>query len=115
MIKYVLDTKNFGLKIAPKFDDDEPWELTCYSDSDYAGDPETRRSVSGYISYVKNVPICWRSKAQRAVTLSSSEAEWFALSEAVKEIVFVLQLLESIHIKAKIPIIVKVDNVGAIF
>ena len=115
VIKFVLDTKNSGLKIAPKFDNDKQWELTCYSDRYYAKEPKTRRSVSGYILYVKGVPICWRSKAQRAVTLSSSKAEWFALSEAVKEIVFVLQLLESIHIKVKIPIIVKVDNVGAIF
>ena len=49
------------------------------------------------------------------MTLSSSETEWFALSEAVKEIVFVLQLLESINIKVKLPVIVCVDSVGAIF
>ena len=115
VIKYVLDTKNLGLKIFPNLDNNEQWELTCYTDSDYAGDPETRRSVSGYILYVKNVPVCWCSKAQRAVTLSSSEAEWYALSEATKEIIFVLQLLESIHIKVRLPIIVRVDNVGAIF
>ena len=102
VIKYVLDTKNMGLKIEPNFDKDknEPWELVCFSDSDYAGDPDSRRSVSGYILYIKGVPICWRSKAQRSVTLSSSEAEWTALSEAVKEIMFVIQLLQSMKIKA---------------
>ncbi len=52
---------------------------------------------------------------QRSVTLSSSKAEWVALSEAVKEIMFVLQLLESMKIKVKLPITVQVDNVGAIF
>lgn len=46
---------------------------------------------------------------------SSNKAEWFALSEAVKEIVFVLQLLESINIKVKLPVIVRIDNVSAIF
>jgi len=51
---------------------------------------------------------------QRSVTLSSSEAEWVVLSEAVKEIMFVLQLLESMKIKVKLPI-TQVDNVGAIF
>ena len=86
-----------------------------YTDSDYAGDPDLRRSVSGHILYIKGVPVYWRSKAQWAVTLSSSGAEWFALSEAVKEIVFDLQLLESINIKVKLPVIVHVDNVGAIF
>ena len=115
IIKYVLDTKDMGLKMEPTSHQDGPWELICFSDSDYAGDADTRRSVSGYILYVRGVPIAWRSKAQRSVTLSSTEAEWVALSEAVKEIIFVLQLLESLEIKVELPIIVRVDNVGAIF
>ena len=117
VIKYVLDTKEMGLRIEPKLlrSADEPWDLVCYSDSDYAGDPDTRRSVSGYILYVCGVPICWRSKAQRSITLSSSEAEWIALSEATKEVMFVLQLLESMHIRVQLPITVRVDNIGAIW
>lgn len=117
VIKYILDTKDMGLRIEPTLTKsaDEPWDLVCYSDSDYAGDPDTRRSVSGYILYVKGVPISWRSKAQRSITLSSSEAEWFALSEATKEIMFVLQLLESMHIKVQLPITIRVDNIGAIW
>ena len=71
--------------------------------------------MSGFILYVKGVPISWRSKAQQSVNLSSSEAEWVALSEAVKEIMLVLQLLESMKIKVKLPVTVRVDNVGAIF
>ena len=89
--------------------------MVCFSDSDYAGDPDSRRSVSGFILYVRGVPICWRLKAQRSVTLSSSEAEWVALSEIVKEIMFVQQHLESMKIQVRLPIIVRVDNVGAIF
>ena len=53
----MLDTKDLGLKIVPKLRENEPWELTCYTDSDYAGDPEMRHSVSGYILYVKGVPV----------------------------------------------------------
>ena len=49
------------------------------------------------------------------MTLSSSEAEWFALSEAVKEVMLVLQLLECMDIQVKLPIIVRVDNLRAIF
>ena len=47
--------------------------------------------------------------------MSSTEAEWITLSEATKEIIFVLQLLKSMKIKVKIPIIVRVDNIGAIW
>lgn len=114
-IKYVLDTKSLGLKIWPSGTGGEPWNITCFTDSDYASDPDTRRSVSGYIIYVHGVPICFRSKQQKCVTLSSCEAEWIALSEAIKDVVFLLRLCESINLKIKLPITVRVDNVGAIY
>ena len=115
VIKYVLDTKAMGLKIWPTLTNNEPWKISVFTDSDYAGDPVTRRSVSGYVIYVHNVPVCWRSKAQRSVTLSSTEAEWVALSEAVKEVIFLMQLCNSMKIKIQLPVEVRVDNVGAIF
>jgi len=114
-IKFLLDTKDLGLHICPTEGRDLPWILILFCDSDYAGDPNTRRSVSGYILFVKGVPVAWRSKAQQSVTLSSSEAEWISLSEVVKETIFILQLLEAMKIKVKLPVIVRVDNVGAIF
>ena len=86
-----------------------------YTDSDYAGDKSTRISVTGYILFFMGVPIIWKSKSQRSITLSSLEAEYVALSEAAKEIKFVYQLLLSIGIKVKLPIIVRVDNIRAIF
>ena len=49
------------------------------------------------------------------MSLSSSEAEYIALSEAVKEVMFVVQLLRSMKIAVKYSVMVKVDNVGAIF
>ena len=86
-----------------------------YTDSDYAGDKSTRISVTGYILFFMGVPIIWKSKLERSITLSSLDAEYVALLEAAKEIKFVYQLLLSIGIKVKLPIIVRVDNIGAIF
>ncbi len=88
--------------------------MISFSESDYAGDSDSRRGVSEFVLYVCGVSISWRSKAQHSVALSSSEAEWVAASEAVKAVMFVLQLLHSMKIKVKLPIIVHVDNVGAI-
>jgi hypothetical protein len=62
-----------------------------------------------------NVPVCWRSKSQKGVTLSSSEAEYVAMSEAVKEVKFIYYLLCDIGIEVELPIIVITDNVGAMF
>jgi hypothetical protein len=61
------------------------------------------------------VPIAWRSRQQKSVVLSSSEAEYVSLSEAAKEIKFIYQILVSMGLKVKTPIIVNVDNVGAMF
>jgi hypothetical protein len=116
VLKYVIDTKDLALKMEPmKPEKDMEWNMVAYSDSDYAGDSETRVSVAGFILYLLGVPISWKSKGQRGVTLSSSEAEFVALSEAAKEIKFVFQILKSMGIPIKLPIIVRVDNIGAIF
>ena len=114
VIKFVIDTKNFGLRVQPE-SKLKNWSLRVFCDSDWAGDSETRISVTGFIVYLMNVPVCWRSKAQRGVTLSSSEAEYVAISEAVKEIKFIYYLLQGIGINIELPIIVKTDNIGAMF
>jgi Reverse transcriptase (RNA-dependent DNA polymerase) len=115
IIKYVLDTQHFGLRMQPIFQEDNKWQMTVYTDSDWAGDKDNRHSVSGYAIFLLNVPILWKSRLQRTVALSSSEAEYYAISEAAKEIKFVYQILDSLGIKVTLPIIVNVDNVGAIF
>ena len=64
VIRYVLDTKTCGLKFRPTFDSDS-WDLVCFCDSDYAGDLDSCTSVTGYILYVRGVPLCFRTPAQR--------------------------------------------------
>jgi membrane-bound inhibitor of C-type lysozyme len=114
MIKYVLDTKDLALKIKPTLDIKDAWSMVSISDSDYATNPERRISISGYVLYLKGVLIWWRSKGQKSVTLSSTEAEYIAMSECAKEINFVHQLLTSMGIKLDLPIVVRVDNIGVI-
>jgi hypothetical protein len=67
------------------------------------------------VIYLLGAPICWKSKQQKGVTLSSSEAEYVAMSEAVKEIRFIYYLLSGMGVEVKLPIFVRSDNVGAIF
>jgi hypothetical protein len=117
VIKFVLGTKDFGLKLEPKLvkGRGDLWVIVVWSDSDFAGDTDTRISITGYIIFVMGCAVSWKSKAQKSVSLSSSEAEWYALSEAVKEVKFIAQVLVTMDIPVQLPIVVRVDNVGAIF
>jgi hypothetical protein len=71
--------------------------------------------VTGFIIYLFNILICWRSKSQKEVTLSSTEAKYVSISKAVKELKFIYYLLSDLHIKVNLPMVVKTDNIGAIF
>ena len=82
IIIYVLSTKRHGLKFLPHWH--RTWELVAYSDSDYASDKETRRSVYGFFVYSCGIPNAWKSKGMRSVVLSTTEAEYIALSEVVR-------------------------------
>jgi hypothetical protein len=114
VIKFVIDTENYGLKIKP-YKDKKGFHLEGICDSEYAGDKDSRISVYGYILYFCGAPVAWKSKAGRSVTLSSTEAEYFAVSEIAKEAIFIKQVLESMNINFNYPIEIKVDNVGAIY
>ena len=114
LIRHVLATKGYGLKFELRKDIIK-WALKALSDSDFASDKETRISVFGYIIYFCGIPIAWRSKGMKSVVLSTTEAEYMALSEVVKELKFIVQLLETMNIKVELPITVYVDNVGAIW
>jgi len=96
-------------------DVDDSWSVTVFSDRNYAGDAKTHVSVTGFFIFLLGVPICWQSKGQRSVTLSSSKAEYVTLSEAAKEVKFMAEVMMSMGILVKFPIIVRVDNIRAIF
>jgi hypothetical protein len=105
VMKFVVGTKQYCLKMRP-IEEGKDWDLVSYCNSNWAGDAETKINVTGLLIYLLGVPICWRSKGQKGVTLSSSEAEYVAISEAVKEIRFIYCLLESIGMNVKLPIVV---------
>ena len=115
VIKYILDKKNFSLKLKPTENANKPWDIVCFRDSDYGGDPMGGRSISGSILYVPGEPISWWSKAQKSGILSSSEAAWEALSEAIKEVMFVIQLLRCMKISVQLQAMAWVNNVDTIF
>jgi hypothetical protein len=89
--------------------------MIVYTDSDWAGDKDNRHSVSGYAIFLSDTVILRKSKLQKPLALSSSEAEYYGMSEAAKDVKFVAMILEAIGIEIELPIIMYCNNVGAIF
>jgi hypothetical protein len=89
--------------------------LEGISDSEYAGDPDTRIRVYGYVLYFCGAPIAWKSKEGKSGTLSSTEAEYYATSEIAKEVIFAKNILDEMGIQLQFPIKIKCDNVRAIY
>ena len=114
LTRFVLATKDHGLKFK-LMKSMRKWVLKALSDSDFASDKETRISIYGYVIYFCGIPIAWRSKGMKTVVLSTTEAEYMALSEVVKKLKFIVQLLQTMNITVELPITVYVDNVGAIW
>ena len=85
VIKFVLETKTLGLRMIPIFNDGI-WKLEALSDSDFANDKDTQYSVYGNIIFFCGVPVAWKSRSMRRALLSTTEAEYVAVSEVVKEI-----------------------------
>ena len=68
-------------------------ETIGYTDSDFQGDIDSRKSTSGYVFTLNGGAICWRSVKQTCVTDSTTEAEYVAASKAVKEAVWLKKFL----------------------
>ena len=72
--------------------------LKGFSDSDWAGCIDTQRSITGYVVYIGNSLISWKSKKQATMSRSSSEAEYRALASATCELQWLTYLLEEFKI-----------------
>jgi hypothetical protein len=94
---------------------DEKLIFQGFCDSDYAGDQDSRKSVTGYAIYLLGYMVVWKSKSQRSVALSCSEAEYISILEITKDILFVKQVLDSLGQEIDFPIHIMVDNIGAIY
>ncbi len=110
VLLYLKGTKHWRLR----FDGQEGINLHGYSNSDWAGDPETHSSTSGYIFFMCKGPVSARSKRQTMVTLSSSEAEYVAASKAAQDVVYLLQLLGYLGFPQTEPTVLYEDNEGCI-
>ena len=97
---YIKRTRNYGLFYTSSTTLGIAPNLVGYCDSDWGGNLETRKSTTGYIYLLNNTPISWASKLQKTVALSSCEAEYIALTEAIKELSYLNTIFSSIPLLA---------------
>jgi Reverse transcriptase (RNA-dependent DNA polymerase)/GAG-pre-integrase domain len=86
----------------------------AWADADWAGDPHSRRSTSGYVFMLNGGAISWRSKLQPTVALSSTEAEYRASTDAGMEIVWLRKVLHDLGYTQTSPTELRGDNKSAI-
>jgi transposase InsO family protein len=108
VVRYLLKTKDIGIT----YDGTKGTQLLAYSDADWAGDRDDRRSVSGTILLMCGAPVVWRASFQKTVALSSTEAEYMALSDCIKECVWMRLLLKGLDQEQSGPTVVYEDNQG---
>jgi hypothetical protein len=88
--------------------------LIGYSDSDWAGNYDNRRSMSGFIFTLGGTAVSWSSKTQPTVALSSAEAEYIAIGYATQEAMFLRSVLEELNQLNKESTRIYVDNQSSI-
>ena len=88
--------------------------LVTYTDSDWAADKIWQHSVTGYFFKLANSIISWRSHAQKTVALSSTEAEYMAISDSSWQAIWIKTLIKELGIKIR-SILIYGDNQGSIF
>jgi hypothetical protein len=99
LLLYVKTTQDYCLIYTKTKTKENISQLIGYSDADYAGSVDDRKSTSGYIFKYNNCVVTWNSAKQKTVSLSSTEAEYLALTTAIKEALWLKQLLSELNRK----------------
>ena len=112
VIRYVIHTKHLGL-VFRGTTGMKP--ATVYVDADWAGDVETRRSMSGFGALMTGALVAWGARQQEVVALSSAESEYISLCNGIKETIWLRRLIRGLRVvpDADKPTTVLLDNKAA--
>ncbi|KAH9768833.1 hypothetical protein KPL71_011754 [Citrus sinensis] len=110
ILRYIKGTINFGLLYS--FSND--YKLVGYSDSDWGGDVDDRKSTTGFVFFMGDTAFTWMSKKQPIVTLSTCEAEYVAATSSVCHAIWLRNLLKELSLAQEEPTEICVDNKSAI-
>jgi hypothetical protein len=109
VLRYVFGTMNAGLVYVQGSCD-----LSLIVDASFGSDTQTRRSTSGACVFLGSNLVSWISRLQKTVSLSSCEAEYVALSEGARELLWIHQVLQDFGFESRLPVPVGIDNQAAL-
>lgn len=109
ILRYIQGTLDYGLKFA-----NGPWQLTAYSDADWAGYVNTRRSTTGFVVFLCPNAISWQSKKQPYVSQSSTKAEYRALAHTSTDISWIRHVLQDLKMFLPQQPVLHCDNLSAL-
>ncbi len=102
LVRYLKKTRDLGLKFKP----DSKKGFECYCNTDFSGnwnrkfapvDPSTTKSQSGWIIFYAGCPVSWASKLQLQIALSTTKAEYIAMSQALRDVIPIMNLLQEMR------------------
>jgi hypothetical protein len=82
---------------------------------DYAKEPKDRCSVSGHEGYLEGAPAMFKIGTERTVSLSTTKAEIYAGVTCVQDMMYMRNVLESLGLKIKLPMVLEMGNQGAVY
>ena len=107
ILRYLKGTFDYGIMYKKRSSND----LVAYTDSDYAGELDDRKSTSGYVFLLSSGAVSWLSKKQPIVTLSTTEAEFVAAARCASQVVWMRRVLEQLgHVQKRGTLVMRDNN-----
>jgi len=112
ILRYLKGSPEFGLMFRRS---SKPLTLIAYSDADWAGCPDSRRSTTSFCVFLGSNLISWTAKKQPTVSRSSAEAEYRALAHVCAESTWISHLLTELQFPHPTPITLLCDNLSTTY
>jgi hypothetical protein len=113
VLRYLSGSRTAGLKYGGRAAG-TALAIEAFSDADWANGRDNRKSISGWVVKLNGTPVAWSAKKQKSVSLSTCEAELYALCEVVKEILWLQGLLRELGLSIESPTTARCDNQSTI-
>jgi hypothetical protein len=111
VLRYLKGTTTHGLQLHRA----KTPTITAYSNADWAGCPDTRRSMSDFCMFLGDSLVSWSSKHQTMVSRSSAKAEYRGVTNAVAECTWLRDLLGELHCDVSTATIADCDNISSVY